>query len=230
MFFETLAVMSVVSGFMGASAAQKRADAQSYEARVNAQYLKQQAEFSRYMAYLDMKAADEEHERHVSSQESMFAAAGVSMSGSVLEALGESQKAQEKNHFRRLLAAENDANYMLTRADMNERMANMYQEAADIEATSSILGGFIGAASFGAKAGMHKASYWGGGGSGVSSKVPGGPGLTRSGPTTPASLSSRGIGMSEASAYGGFASSMFPFPMGHSNKPIRRTSLGGSRY
>ena len=49
MFFETLAVMSVVSGFMGANAAQKRAEAQSYEARVNAQYLKQQAEFSRYM-------------------------------------------------------------------------------------------------------------------------------------------------------------------------------------
>lgn len=160
MIFETLAVVSIVSGFMSASAAQKQADAQSYAANANAQFLKQQAEFARYMAFLDMKAADQEHERHISSQESMFAAAGVSMSGSVLEALGESQKAQEKNHFRRLLAAENDANYMLNRATVNERMAEMYQEAGDIKAASSILGGVAQGGMFAAKAGMFKPGYW----------------------------------------------------------------------
>ena len=49
---------------------------------------------------------------------------------------------------------------MLNRATMNERMAEMYQEAGDIKAASSILGGVTQGGMFAAKAGMFKPSYW----------------------------------------------------------------------
>lgn len=160
MFLEIMAVASVINGIVGANAASKQAAAQARQARENAQYLRQQADFARFMAELDISAADVEHQRHTAASESLFAAAGVSMSGSVLAALGESEKAQEQNHFRRLVAAENDANYMIKRADINDRMAGEYEEAGRTRALTSVLGGVIQGASFGYQAGMHKPGYW----------------------------------------------------------------------
>ena len=135
------AAISIYSGIKGAQAANQAAAAQSTEAMANAKYLRQQAEFSRYMAYLDIQAADIEHERHKGAQESVFAAAGVSLSGSVMAALGESEKSMERNHFRRLIAAENDANMMIKRADMNDRLARNIESAGETRAQAALLGG-----------------------------------------------------------------------------------------
>ncbi len=151
-----LAAVSLISGFMGAAGARQAARAQALEAAQNAKYLREQAEFARYMASLDINAADLEHQRHRGSQESIFAAAGVSLSGSVMQAIGESEKSMEQNHFRRLVAAENDAQYMIKRADMNDRLAQNVVNAGETRAAASILGGVTGAAYWGYKGGMFK--------------------------------------------------------------------------
>ena len=144
------AAFSIYSGIKGAQGAASAARAQSTEAMANAKYLRQQAEFSRYMASLDIEAADVEHERHRGAQESVFAAAGVSLSGSVMAALGESEVAQERNHFRRLVASENDANYMIKRADMNDRLARNIEGAGTARASAALLGGIAQGISFAA--------------------------------------------------------------------------------
>ena len=202
MIFETfMAVVSLYSGIKGAQGAAAAARAQSTEAMANAKYLRQQAEFSRYMARLDRQAADIEHERHRGAQESIFAAAGVSLSGSVMAALGESEVAQERNHFRRLVASENDANYMIKRADMNDRLALNIESAGSTRAEASILGGIAGAGYWAYKGGM-----FGG---------PSSPGTT----PTPSGIGTRrsSIGMSEAGAYASFPNFF--------NVPIRRRGL-----
>ena len=155
MWFEVaMAAVSLYSGIKGAQGAAAAARAQSTEAMANAKYLREQAEFSRYMARLDMQAADIEHERHRGAQESVFAAAGVSLSGSVMAALGESEVAQERNHFRRLVASENDANYMIKRADMNDRLARNIESAGTARAQASILDGLASAGYWGYKGGL----------------------------------------------------------------------------
>ena len=142
------AAFSIYSGIKGAQGAASAARAQSTEAMANAKYLRQQAEFSRYMASLDIEAADVEHERHRGAQESVFAAAGVSLSGSVMAALGESEKSMERNHFRRLIAAENDANMMIKRADMNDRLARNIESAGETRAQAALLGGLAQGVAF----------------------------------------------------------------------------------
>tara|TARA_R100001594_G_scaffold101657_1_gene136226 strand:+ start:4557 stop:5141 length:585 start_codon:yes stop_codon:yes gene_type:complete len=155
MIFETfMVVASLYSGIRGAQGAAESARAQSAAAQANAQFLREQADFARYMAKLDMQAAEIEHARHRSAQESVFAAAGVSLSGSVMAALGESEVAQERNHFRRLVASENDANYMVRRADMNDKLAKNIERAGTLRAEASILGGISSAGYWGWKGGM----------------------------------------------------------------------------
>ena len=244
MWFESImAAVSIFSGIKGAQGAAAAARAQSTEAMANAKYLRQQAEFSRYMARLDMQAADIEHERHRGAQESIFSASGVSLSGSVMAALGESEKSIERNHFRRLVAAENDANMMIKRADMNDRLARNIESAGETRAQAALLGGLAGAGYWGYKSGLSLGNLTG--------PSPGPRGTFSQsqhpfdGANSAANLSARsisagssaltgGIGTavrpSEMGAYSGFMQSMFPWPLGHSNKPIRRSSLGGSRY
>ena len=212
MIFETfMVVASLYSGIKGAQGAAAAAKAQSTEAMANAKYLRQQAEFARYMARLDMQAADIEHERHRGAQESVFAAAGVSLSGSVMAALGQSEVAQERNHFRRLVASENDANYMIKRADMNDRLARNIESAGTLRAEASILGGIASAGYWGYKGGMF---------GGPSSPGPSSPGATPTPSTTSSGIGTRrsSIGMSEAGAYG------YSFP-NFFNAPIRRRGM-----
>ena len=135
------AAFSIYSGIKGAQGAAAAARAQSTEAMANAKYLREQADFARYMARLDIEAADLEHERHRGAQESVFAAAGVSLSGSVMAALGESEKSMERNHFRRLIASENDATMMIKRADMNDRLAKNIESAGETRAQAALIGG-----------------------------------------------------------------------------------------
>jgi hypothetical protein len=155
MYFEmAMAAVSIISGIVGAQGAQAAGAAQAREARRNAAYLREQADFARFMAQLDIEAADIEHQRFRGAQESIFAAAGVSLSGSVMAALGESEKSQEQNHFRRLVASENDAQYMINRADMNDRLATNVTNAASTKAFSSILGGVANAGMWAYRGGM----------------------------------------------------------------------------
>ena len=188
MWFESImAAVSIFSGIKGAQGAAAAARAQSTEAMANAKYLREQAEFARYMADLDIQAADVEHQRQRGAQESIFAASGVSLSGSVMQALGESEKSMERNHFRRLVASENDANYMIKRADMNDRLARNIESAGSTRASASILGGLAGAGYWAAKGGLFKDLKWPGSSSpspsGIGTRIqtsPLGPGIPMS--------------------------------------------------
>ena len=132
----TAAAASIYGAYTSSQAASEAAKARAAAARRNAKYLQEQAQFAERVAIARSIGYERQATRFKSRQEGMFAKAGVDLSGSVLNVLGETSGAIERQLYQIDWASKNEMKFANAKAQnslltANDAMAALpYQQSA----------------------------------------------------------------------------------------------------
>ena len=142
------AVASIYGAVKGSQAATKAGEARAAASRRNAEYLREQAEFARLLGVQRQRQYEDQATRFRSQQTGMFAKAGVNLTGSVLQRIGETTTRMEQQLAQIKWTTENEVKFGNLKADNYELAARdtlaaiPYQQAAIWgQAAPSIIGG-----------------------------------------------------------------------------------------
>jgi hypothetical protein len=130
------AAASIYGAYQSSKAAGESAAARKRQAERNAEYLRSQARFAEQVAGARQISYERQATRFKSRQKGMFAKAGVDLSGSVLNVLGETSASLERQLYQIDWASKNEIKFANAKArnsilTANDAMAALpYQQAA----------------------------------------------------------------------------------------------------